>query len=131
MSSDARIRRARLLIDAPFRLHGRAPETGIDCVGLIALAIRRARLAPTGYALRGGTAEGWRAMLDAAASRRRGAWRAGDVLLMRAGPMQFHLGIWTGESMIHADARLRRVIETPGDPQWPVLGAWGRAKGRG
>jgi murein DD-endopeptidase / murein LD-carboxypeptidase len=130
MSSEARIRRARALVGTPFRLHGRDPASGLDCVGLIAIAIRREALAPTGYALRGGTAAGWRVLLDAVASRRRGAARAGDILLMQAGPAQFHLGIWTGPGLIHSDARLRRVVETPGDPQWPVLGAWSRTRGK-
>ena len=131
MRSDLRIARARALIGVPFRLHGRDPASGIDCVGLIGIALDRREVAPTGYALRGGSAESWAAMMDAVARRRRVPPKADDVLLFEAGPVQFHLGIWTGESLIHADARLRRVVETPGPPRWPVVGAWGATRRTG
>jgi hypothetical protein len=48
----------------------------------------------------------------------------GDVLVMRAGPEQLHLGIVTRAGLVHADAGLRRVVERPGAPEWPVLGNW-------
>jgi murein DD-endopeptidase / murein LD-carboxypeptidase len=128
MRSDARIARARALIGVPFRLHGRDPASGIDCVGLIGIALDRREAAPTGYAMRGGTAARWSAMMDAVAHHRRVGPKSGDVLLFEAGPVQFHLGIWTGESLIHADARLRRVVETPGPPRWRVVGAWGATR---
>ena len=50
----------------------------------------------------------------------------GDLLMMRTGPGQLHLGIWTGAGLVHADAGLRRVVERPGAPPWPVLGCWRR-----
>jgi murein DD-endopeptidase / murein LD-carboxypeptidase len=129
------IDRARSVIGARFRLHGRNPETGLDCVGLIAFAYDRAAgragAIPTGYALRGGSEESHAAMITALRlTRRRWAARAGDMLLMRAGPEQFHLGLWTGDSLIHADAQLRRVVEMPGPPPWPVIGIWHKRKGR-
>lgn len=128
MRSDARIARARALIGTPFRLHGRAAASGLDCVGLIAIAIDRVAAAPTGYALRGGSVQSWSALMDAVACRRRLPHRAGDILLLEASAAQFHLGVWTGESLIHADARLRRVVETPGVPRWRIAGAWGNLK---
>ena len=115
--------RARLAIGTRFRLHGRDPQSGLDCVGLIAFAYDRADV-PTGYSLRGGTPEGWAALLDGFAARRAGAAEAGDILLLHAGPAQFHLGLWSGTSLIHADAGLRRVVELPGWPVWPVVGVW-------
>ena len=48
----------------------------------------------------------------------------GDVLLMAAGPGQLHLGIWTRDGFVHADAGLRRVVERPGMPPWPLIGVW-------
>lgn len=67
----------------------------------------------------------WIKELDLRGQRRPvGRYARGDILLMQAGPAQFHLGCWTGESLIHADARLRRVVELPGPPPWPLLGAW-------
>ncbi len=49
---------------------------------------------------------------------------AGDVLLMAAGPGQVHLGIRTVGGFVHADAGLRRVVERPGMPPWPLIGVW-------
>ena len=49
---------------------------------------------------------------------------AGDVLLMAAGPGQIHLGIRTAGGFVHADAGLRRVVERPGMPPWPLTGVW-------
>jgi len=104
-----------------FRLHGRGPD-GLDCVGLVALALRAGGYAgavPTGYALRGGDA----GMLDRVLVRVDVA-EPGDVLLMAVGPGQLHLGIGTAAGFVHADAGLRRVVERPGAPPWPVIGVW-------
>lgn len=117
------VERARSLVGARFRLHGRAPESGLDCVGLVAAALGRSD-APSGYALRGGSAEGFVAMLDAAGLEAVERAEAGDVLLIEAGARQFHLGVWTGAGLVHADAGLRRVVETPGWPRWRVVGIW-------
>ena len=57
------------------------------------------------------------------------ARRAGDVLLMRPGQDRWHLGVWTGSGMVHADMRLRAVVETPGEPAWPVMAIYRRRKG--
>ena len=53
---------------------------------------------------------------------------SGDVLLALAGPGQLHLAIWTGDGVIHADAMLRRVVERPGAPPWPVVSVWRKAR---
>lgn len=125
------IKRARALIGVPFRLHGRDASHGLDCVGLVAVVYRRRDSIPAGYALRGGSADTYGAMIHALRlTQRRGLYRPGDALLMAAGPQQFHLGLWTGESLIHADATLRRVVELPGTPPWPVIGAWHNRKRR-
>lgn len=105
------------MVGARFRLHGRDPASGLDCVGLAALAFGRD--APTGYALRGGDAEAVAASLDAMLVRADGA-AAGDLLLLRTGPGQLHLAIRTEGGFVHADAGLRRVVERPGAPPWPV-----------
>ncbi|WP_299649456.1 peptidoglycan endopeptidase [Sphingomonas bacterium] len=107
-------------------MHGRDPATGLDCVGLAAWALRAGGFAgdvPTGYALRGGDAEKVAALLDAVLIRADDA-RAGDVVLLRTGPGQLHLGIRAGAGLVHADAGLRRVVLRPGDVSWPVIGCW-------
>jgi hypothetical protein len=53
-----------------------------------------------------------------------GEARAGDVLLVRAGFGQDHFLILVEDGFVHADARLGRVVETPGALAWPVLCAW-------
>lgn len=118
------IMRARDLVGIPFRLHGR-DAGGLDCVGLVALAYRQAAV-PSGYALRTADAAAVTVPLKAMRFRKRRACRPGDVLLLDAGPAQLHLGLWTGDSLIHADAALRRVVETPGAPRWPILSIWRR-----
>ncbi len=118
----ALIERAALrAVGTRFRLHGRGAD-GLDCVGLVALALRAGGYSgdvPTGYALRGGD---W-GVLDRLLVRVAIA-EPGDVLLMAAGPGQLHLGIGTQDGFVHADAGLRRVVERPGTPPWPVIGIW-------
>ena len=104
-----------------FRLHGRGAD-GLDCVGLVALALRAGGYlgeVPSGYSLRGGD---W-GLLDRVLVRVAEA-EPGDVLLMAAGPGQIHLGIRTAGGFVHADAGLRRVVERPGMPPWPLIGVW-------
>lgn len=118
---------ARGAVGARFRLHGRDPRFGLDCVGLAALALRAGGCAgavPEGYALRGGSVERFTAMIDAAGLRRVEVPEPGDLLLFDAGAGQFHLGIAVLGGLVHADAGLRRVVERPGDAPWPLLGVW-------
>ena len=102
-------------------MHGRGAE-GLDCVGLVALALRAGGYAgavPSGYSLRGGD---W-GLLDRLLVRVVEA-EPGDVLVMAVGPGQIHLGIRTVGGFVHADAGLRRVVERPGMPPWPLIGVW-------
>lgn len=126
--SAAIVAAARSAIGTRFRLHGRDPAFGLDCVGLVAVALRAGgatAIVPDGYALRIGDADAVAAMIVAAGLAPATEPEAGDVLLCRAGPGQLHLGIDGGlGSIIHADAQLRRVVERPGPPPWPVIGRW-------
>lgn len=113
---------ALALVGAPFRLHGRDGGTGLDCVGVVSLATGRP--APTGYALRGADPAGVRELIEAAGLRAVQDAAPGDVVLMRTGPGQLHLGVRTLRGLVHADAGLRRVVERPGRPEWEILGQW-------
>jgi hypothetical protein len=54
--------------------------------------------------------------------------RAGDVMLLKAGERQFHLAVRSEHGFVHAHAGIRRVVETPGEPAWPVLGVYRRRR---
>lgn len=120
------VRRARALVGSRFRPQGRDPETGLDCVGVIlsAFAIPAGEVR-SDYRLRGSYR---REVEDGLLKRFRRvrcvARRAGDVLLCPVGEDQIHLAIDCGGSFVHADSRLRRVVETPGTPDWPIGGVF-------
>jgi lipoprotein Spr len=120
---DAIAARARGCVGVRFRPQGREVETGLDCVGLAAVALR-IRNARGGYALRGGSLAELEEALAQANLRRVKQIIAGDVLVLRAGPEQLHLCVVTNAGFVHADAGLRRVVERPEQPPWPVLGIW-------
>ena len=113
-------------VGAPFRLHGRDPASGLDCVGVAAVALAAAGwrgAVPGGYALRGGVPERVAASLDAGLQRC-AADELGAILLCRPGPAQLHLAVRVEGGVVHADAALRRVVERPGTLPWPLIGAW-------
>ncbi|URW75457.1 C40 family peptidase [Sphingomonas donggukensis] len=126
---------AKAAVGARFRLHGRDLANGLDCVGLVAVAFRAGGYdgpVPTGYALRSGDGGALTEQMRAAGFARVRLMRPGDVIAMASGPGQLHLGIVTVDGFVHADAGLRRVVERPGAPPWPVVGRWrltSKAKG--
>ena len=114
----------RDLIGTPFRLHGRDPATGLDCVGVAALVFGVSDV-PRGYSVR--TADGLSVagLIDAAGlTRVRREARAGDLVLLKSGPAQCHLVVMTDAGFVHADAGVGRVVETPGRLPWPVIAIW-------
>lgn len=118
---------ARGVVGGRFRPHGRDPAFGLDCVGLVALALRGggfAGIVPDDYALRGGDPGRVAAAIDAAGLIRTTVAAAGDVLLCASAAGQLHLAIDSGAGIIHADAVARRVVERPGPIPWPVLARW-------
>ncbi len=110
---------ARRFVGAPFRLHGRDPATGLDCVGLVAAALTamgRTPILPQTYALRNSDIT---KLLGFAAANAfqdsAGPVEPDDLLLVKPGPAQFHLLIAEHSgSFIHAHAGLRRVVRMPG-----------------
>jgi len=50
--------------------------------------------------------------------------RPGDLMLMNVSSEQLHLGVRTRCGFVHAHAGLRRVVETPGMPEWPIAAVY-------
>lgn len=120
---------AEELVGAGFRLHGRDPETGLDCIGVLAAAlVRIGRPAPfpTGYTIRTRAAPELAGVAEASGfAPCKGPVRPGDVIMVRMGPVQFHLLVAArAGQFIHAHAGLNRVIAIPGPLDWPVTGHW-------
>ena len=120
---------AEVLIGTPFRLHGRDPLTGLDCIGLLGAAMARGGhpiTLPTGYPLRLRDLGQW--LPDPASigfARARSACRAGDVVLLQPGAAQFHLAIADRSGgWIHAHAALRRVVRDAALPAGTITAHW-------
>lgn len=129
MRQEQVVLRARALVGVRFRSQGRCASTGVDCVGLAAIA---GGIAVTGvrrnYGLRESdprrleaefVASGFVEVAPAEAE-------AGDMLVVQAGFSQLHVVVLTPDGFVHADAGLRRVVEVPGPVGWPVVSAWRR-----
>ncbi|KPL68941.1 hypothetical protein SZ64_13025 [Erythrobacter sp. SG61-1L] len=122
-------RAAAGLAGVPFRLHGRDPASGLDCVGLVhaaLAAIGREAPAPCHYGLRNrDIAHALSFLTRAGFAETTTSPLPGDLLLTQPGPLQHHLLIHgEGGAAIHAHAGLRRVVITPPPLPWPVLRRW-------
>ena len=129
MSGPALAAAALNLAGTRFRLHGRDPATGLDCVGVLAAslsAIGREAPLPQAYALRSRFVAGLDGFAGACGLVSAGSeCMAGDVLLFRVAPCQLHLAIALGPDRgVHAHAGLRRVIAGPLSPQWALARHW-------
>ncbi len=117
------------LVGCRFRLHGRDPATGLDCIGLVHAALTAAGCAPVpprGYGLRNIAIDGWLPMAaQSGLVAAHGPVCAGDILLLALGYAQHHLVIaLDAENVVHAHAGLRRVVRQPRDPAGRIEAAW-------
>lgn len=130
MTPDAFAANAAALEGAPFRLGGRDPRTGIDCVGLVACARGSMTApvveAPSGYGLRNSAiAPHLRFAERAGFVPAAGPDARGDMILVSPGPAQHHLLVaLAANHFVHAHAGLRRVVIHRGPLPWPVLARW-------
>lgn len=117
---------ARALIGVPFRLHGRDPSIGLDCIGVLAAACGAPERLPGRYTLRSRHPPPTAAIAARLGLREtEGPVEAGDVIMVRPGAYQHHLAIATApDRFVHAHAGLRRVVEGPISTDWPVIGHW-------
>jgi cell wall-associated NlpC family hydrolase len=129
MTGHALAAAARTLVGVPFRLHGRDPATGLDCIGVLAASLARCgRPAPlpTGYALRHRILPDAQAIASACGLAPSEAPEGpGDVVLVHIAPVQHHLLIaMDGGHYVHAHAGLRRVVCGPFAEGWRIAGTW-------
>lgn len=127
MTGDEIALAAEALAGVPFRLHGRDPDTGLDCIGLLAVALDRAgaRTAfPNGYSIRTGRWAG----LDLFAENlgfkpAEGEVRPGDIALFRPSASQMHFAIAARRNghWVEAHAGLRRVVIAPASEPFQAL----------
>jgi len=120
---------AAALIGTKFRLHGRDPRFGLDCVGLVACAFAdagRPAVAPANYALRNNDISDALLFADMAGlAICSDAILPGDVVLAKPGPAQFHLAIKGADAgFIHAHAGLRKIVSVPAPLPWPIIRHW-------
>jgi hypothetical protein len=120
---------AQALAGCRFRLHGRDPPTGLDCIGVLTAAlaaIGRHPPIPNGYALRSRDAARFHALAAACGFLPvKGAAEPGDVTLFHVGPCQFHLAVHASDCrIVHAHAGLRRVVIGTAAAGWSEAGHW-------
>lgn len=120
---------AAALIDAPFRLQGRDPGLGLDCVGLVACALEAVGMspvAPSGYSIRNSSIVGHLKCAEASGLKvAEPPLEPGDIVLVKPGPGQHHLLIADGNcSFIHAHAGLRRIVRMSSPLPWPLIAMW-------
>ena len=120
---------AASLIGTPFRLHGRNPQNGLDCVGVVWASLKTAGLKPVipqGYTLRNRSEDSFLTYAQDSGLREvDDPPKPGDILLVRTGPAQLHLLIARSKnSFIHAHAGLRRVVALPAPLPWSLLKQW-------
>lgn len=129
MTPDRLASEAEKLVGCPFRLHGRDPRSGIDCIGLLAAAMARAGrsiVLPTGYPLRLNDLTRWLPdPQECGFAPANLPFESGDLVLTRPSPGQAHLAI-AGPALtwIHAHAGLRRVVSEIGIPAGSILYHW-------
>jgi len=105
----------RACIDTPFHHQGRAPGVGLDCIGLVIVALRAACVAVQDRTDYGRRPDGKSLV---AALEDHGAvavndWQAGDVLLFRYDRQPQHVALATStDTMIHSFAPAGKVVET-------------------
>lgn len=104
--------RAHALVGTRFRPLGRNPEFGLDCVGLAVLAYELSSLQLPPYRLGEGSweqIERWllRLHFERSVKHKRNA------LLVIELPASFHFGVCGERTIVHADMRFKRVVETP------------------
>ncbi len=121
--------RALELVGTPFKLHGRSPQYGLDCVGLVAECLRNVgiKIDPLPrYFLRGDYSQIAARFLcepDFVLIENEGA-EPGDIILVQIAADRQHFQVITRAGLVHAHAGLGRIVLSPTEPEWPILRRW-------
>lgn len=112
---------ARACLGTPFHHQGRKAGAGLDCIGLIVVALRSAGREVRDrrdYGMRP-DGESLARALEEHGARRVDEIHSGDVLLFRYDHQPQHVALATGaETMIHSFAVAGRVVETDIGAYW-------------
>lgn len=117
------------LVGIPYRRGGRDAQRGVDCIGLVCVALgtigRPVALLPS-YEMRNHCIQRFCKLADALGLKRADDdLRSGDILVFKPACAQFHLAIVSNQGLaIHAHAGLRRVTLSPPPFAWPLFATW-------
>lgn len=120
MSAQDVIDAARSCLGTRFQHQGRQPGVGLDCAGVVICAYRAAGLVAwdeSGYS-RLPNPELMREVIARTLVPVTDAWRPADMLFMRFGGEPQHVGLWTGQTVIHSYLQMRKVVEHRIDARW-------------
>jgi len=111
---------ARECLGTPFRHQGRLATVSLDCIGVVIHVAQRLGLPHVDHFGYGRNPSGiLQAALDAQICLQAVAVaQAGDVLLMRFDADPQHVGICTGEGLIHSYSAIGQVVEHHLDDDW-------------
>lgn len=121
MTADEVIAAACSALGTPFRHQGRQVGKALDCAGLIIHVVRELDIEhadQSGYARRPSNGLLESALDGQPCLERVTDMQPGDVLLMRFKGDPQHLGIFTGENLIHAYQPVGKVCEHRLDDEW-------------
>jgi NlpC/P60 family putative phage cell wall peptidase len=121
IKTDDIIAYARECLGTPYLHQGRLLGIGLDCAGVIAHVAKRLGYEPVetpGYSRTPSNG-----LLELAADTQEWLYRvhemqAGDILMMRFTGDPQHVGIYTGENLIHSYEGIGRVVEHRLDTKW-------------
>lgn len=120
---EAVIAEARSWVGVPFLHQGRSRE-GVDCVGLVIVVGRACGLLPADFERTAYGRTPFRGVLIEQISEvceRAEVAAPGTLVAIRWNREPHHVAICTGPTLIHANARVGRVVEHGYRAQWPAL----------
>jgi cell wall-associated NlpC family hydrolase len=121
MQANKIIKYARECLGTPYVHQGRMIGRGLDCAGVIVHVAKRLGFDP--IELPGYSPSPSDGLLELSADAqpylmRVNTMQAGDVLMMRFVGDPQHVGIFTGDNLIHSYMQIDRVVEHTLDKKW-------------